>query len=235
MHLHRTIVLILTVIILSGLTTSVAYAQDPDNGKLLWEEQTGCQRCHGPEAEGLWAGPLAGSTKTAQEWIDQVRNPRRNMPAYSAEQVSDEMIVDLHAYASSLAEVADFSRPDAGLPADAPAGQLLLAEKRCIACHGETGPIKGFIERGETPTAERVINQLRTPFRNMPAYSVDQVSDAEAAQIADFLAQQVSAQSAPAALPQSGGTLPAAWPVGLLLVGGGLALTGFVLRRATRR
>ncbi len=235
MHLRRTVTLLLAVIMLTGLTTSVAFAQDPDSGKLLWEEQTGCQRCHGPEAEGLWAGPLAGSTKSAQEWIDQVRNPRRNMPAFSAEQVSDEMIADMHAYVSSLPEVTDFSRPDAGFPADAPQGQVLLAEKRCIACHGETGPINGFIERGETPTAERVINQLRTPFRNMPSFSPDQVSDAEAALIADFLAQQVSAQSAPAALPQSGSSLPAAWPVGLLVVGVGLALTGFVLRRATTR
>lgn len=235
MHLRRTFTLLLALVILTGLTTSVAFAQDPDNGKLLWEEQTGCQRCHGSEAEGLWAGPLAGATNTAQEWIDQVRNPRRNMPAFSAEQVSDEMIVDMHAYVSSLPEVTDFSRPDAGLPADAPQGQLLLVEKRCIACHGENGPINGFIDRGEIPTVERVIDQLRTPFRNMPSFSPDQVSDAEAASIADFLAQQVSAQSAPAALPQSGGKLPAAWPIGLLVAGGGLALTGFVLRRAVRR
>jgi mono/diheme cytochrome c family protein len=220
---------------LTGLTTSVAFAQDPDNGKLLWEEQTGCQRCHGPEAEGLWAGPLAGATNTAQEWIDQVRNPRRNMPAFSAEQVSDEMIVDMHAYVSALPEVTDFSRPDAGLPTDAPEGQVLLVEKRCIACHGENGPVNGVIERGEIPTAERVIDQLRTPFRNMPSFSPDQVSDAEATQIADFLAQHVSAQLAPAALPQSGSNLPAAWPLGLLVIGGGLALTGFVLRRVARR
>ena len=102
MHLRRTVTLLLAVIMLTGLTTSVAFAQDPDNGKLLWEEQTACRRCHGPEAEGLWAGPLASSTKTAQEWIDQVRNPRRNMPHFSAEKVSDEMIVDMHAYVSSL-------------------------------------------------------------------------------------------------------------------------------------
>ena len=133
----------------------------------------------------VWAaGPLAGSTKTAQEFIDQVRSPRRNMPSFSAEQISDQMITDIHAYVGSLPEVTDFTRPDAGLPADAPQGQVLLVEKRCIACHGDTGPINGFIERGETPTAERVINQLRTPFKNMPSFSPEQVSDAEAALIA---------------------------------------------------
>jgi mono/diheme cytochrome c family protein len=235
MQLHRTIIVLFAVIILSGLTASAAFAQDPDNGKLLWEEQTACRRCHGPEAEGLWAGPLASSTKTAQEWIDQVRNPRRNMPHFSVEKVSDEMIVDMHAYVSSLPEVTDFSRPDAGLPADAPQGQVLLVEKRCIACHGDTGPVNRFIDRGEPPTAEAVINQLRTPFNNMPAFFPVQVSDEEAGLIADFMAQEYAAQSAPAALPQSGSSLPAVWPVALLLVGGGLALAGLVLRRASRR
>ena len=233
-YLRKTLTLILAVVVLSGLTTSIAFAQDPDNGKLVWEEQSGCQRCHGPEAEGLWAGPLAGSTKTAQEFIDQVRSPRRNMPSFSAEQISDQMITDIHAYVGSLPEVTDFTRPDAGLPADAPQGQVLLVEKRCVACHGDTGPIKGFIERGETPTAERVLNQLRTPFKNMPSFTPEQVSDAEAALIADFMAQEIAAQSAPAALPQSGGSLPAAWPVGLLLIGGGLVLTGFVFRRLAK-
>lgn len=230
-YIRRFITLGLAVLALTGLTTSVVFAQDPDNGKLVWEEQSGCQRCHGPAADGLWAGPLAGSTKTAQEFIDQVRSPRRNMPSFSAEQISDQMITDIHAYVSSLPAVSDFAPADAGLPADAPQGQVLLVEKRCVACHGDTGPIKGFIERGETPTAERVINQLRAPFKNMPSFSPEQVSDAEAALIADFMAQEVAAQSAPAALPQSGSSLPAAWPIGLLLIGGGLVLTGFIFRR----
>ena len=96
-YLRKTLTLILAVVVLSGLTTSIVFAQDPDNGKLVWEEQSGCQRCHGPAAEGLWAGPLAGSTKTAQEFIDQVRSPRRNMPHFSAEQGSDQMIIYIHA------------------------------------------------------------------------------------------------------------------------------------------
>jgi mono/diheme cytochrome c family protein len=233
-YLRKTLTLILAVVVLSGLTTSIVFAQDPDNGKLIWEEQTGCQRCHGPAAEGLWAGPLAGSTKTAQEFIDQVRSPRRNMPHFSAEQVSDQMIIDIHAYVSSLPPITDFTPADAGLPADAPQGQVLLVEKRCVACHGDTGPIMRFMDRGETPTAEAVIKQLRTPFKNMPAFFPEQVSDAEAGLIADFMAQEIAAQSAPAALPQSGSSLPAARPVGMLLIGGGLVLTGFIFRRLAK-
>ncbi len=237
--IYRIFTSVLVIGLLIVVTTATVSAQDPTNGKLLWEEQTGCQRCHGPEAQGLWAGPLAGSTKTAQEWIEQVRTPRRNMPSFSAEQVSDQMVIDLHAYVSSLAPVSGFTPNDAGLPADAPQGQLLIVEKRCVACHTTTGPINGFIQRGEMPTAEVVLAQLRTPRNNMPMYSPDQVSDAEATLIADFLAQEVAAQQAasspPPALPQSGGAPTVSWSLIWLLIGGGMTLIGVALRRLVLR
>jgi hypothetical protein len=158
------------------------------------------------------------------------------MPSFSAEQVSDQMLIDMHAYVSSLASVSGFTPKDAGLPADAPQGQVLIAEKRCVACHGPTGPIKGYIERGETPTAEAVIKQLRTPFKNMPAFSSSQVSDEEATLIADFMAQEVAAQaSPPPALPQSGGAIPVSWPLIWLLAGGIMTLIGVVLHRLALR
>jgi mono/diheme cytochrome c family protein len=120
---------------------------------------------------------------------------------------------------------------DAGLPADAPAGQQLLVEKKCVACHTTTGPINGFVQRGETPTAVAVITQLRTPRNNMPMFTVEQVSDEEAGLIADFLASQVS----PPSLPETGSSdLPARLPI-LLLIGGALLLTGFALRRVRTR
>ncbi len=238
--IFRIFTLVLVVGLLAIVTTSTALAQDPTNGKLLWEEQTGCQRCHGPEAQGLWAGPLAGSTKTAQEWISQVRTPRRNMPSFSAEQVSDQAIIDLHAYVSSLAPVSGFAPQDASLPADAPQGQILIVEKRCVACHTTTGPINGFVQRGEMPTVEVVLAQLRTPRNNMPMFSPDQVSDAEATLIADFLAQEFAAQqqaasSPPPALPQSGGARTVSWPLIWLLAGAMLTLIGVVLHRLALR
>jgi mono/diheme cytochrome c family protein len=229
----------LAVVVLSGLRSTVALAQDPDAGKVVYEEQVWqCQRCHGPEGEGLWGRPLAGSESTAQEWIDQVRNPARFMPGFSAEQVSDQQIIDMHAYLSALAAPADFT-PQMPPELEHP-GQNLMAEKRCIACHasevqdGEGRLIDGFVERGVTPTTEVVLTQLRTPFRNMPAFSPDQVSDDEAALIADYLAQVVSSQTAPAELPQSGSARPVATPALWVLLGSGLLLTGFVLHRRKR-
>jgi mono/diheme cytochrome c family protein len=174
----------------------------------------------------MWAGPLAGNEKTAEEWISQVRSPRKRMPAFSSEQVSDQTVVDMHAYLTTLTKPESFAPADAGLPADAPAGQQLLVEKRCVACHGTTGPIEGFESRGETPTAEAVIKQLRTPWQKMPMFSLEQVSDEEAALIAEFMASQLS----PGALPETGNSVPSTSLVILLLLGGAVLLTGLVLR-----
>jgi len=229
---RKLLTMVIALLVLTQLATATAFAQDPDRGKTLWEEEVWqCAACHGPAGEGLWAGPRAGDENTAQEWIDQVRNPRRNMPAFSADQVSDEQLVDMHAYVTSLPKVDSFAPQDAGLPADAPQGQMLIAEKRCIACHGDTGPLKGFIERGELPTAEGVIKQLRTPFNRMPSYSEAQVSDAEATLIAEFMASQVSEQMAPPTLPESGSGQSATLPVALLLAGAGLVLAAAAVRR----
>lgn len=236
----------LMVMLFMSLTTGIALAQDPERGKVLWEEETSCQQCHGPAGEGKWAGPLAGHDHTAEEWIEQVRNPRQRMPTFSEAQVSDEMIIDIHAYLSSLPEVEGFSPMDAGLADDAPEGQQLLVEKRCAACHTTEGPLKGFQSREETPTAEAVISQLRSPARFMPSYNEDQVSDEEAALIADFLASQLAAEmsdggemdddsnsetmaeATPETLPQSGGNQPFNQAVvlfgGLILLIGGFGL-----------
>lgn len=251
--LHRFVTLVFTVTVLTGLFTSVALAQDPANGKVIWEEQSACQRCHGAAAEGMWAGPLAGTEKTVDEFIEQVRTPRRNMPAFSVEQISDEQLTDVYAYVTPLTRPADFAPMDAGLPADAPAGQQLLVEKRCVACHSTTGPIKGFIDRAELPTVESVAMQVHSPRKNMPTYSPEQVSDEEIALITDFLVQQVSAQlpaegaamaeqpaaaeqaapaaEAPATLPATGSSRPLNWPGALVVIGGLILAAGYSLRR----
>ena len=88
----------LALILLLSLTTSLVLAappaQDPANGKTVWEQGL-CQKCHGMAGEGIWGAPLAWSTKTAQEWIDQVRSPRQRMPHFSPEQVTDHLKSDI--------------------------------------------------------------------------------------------------------------------------------------------
>lgn len=235
-YLRRTLVIVLAVFTLFNLTVSLALAQDPDNGKVVWEEDVWqCSRCHGDSAEGLWSRPLSNSTLTEQEWIDQVRNPRRFMPAFSPSQISDEQILDIRAYVTSLpAPAPDFAPNDPGT-SDNP-GQNVFWQRRCIACHDrDTGPINGFVERGEQPTTQAVIAQLRTPRNRMPAYSEDQVSDADAALIADFLAEQFVLQAPPATLPASGHDTAPSWPAWLVFIGGVIVAGGFFLRRLVVR
>ena len=227
---------VLMLLVLASLTTSTVFAQDPDNGKVLWEEQVWqCQRCHGPAGEGNFARPLSNSTLTAQEWIAQVRMPRQFMPHFSEAQVSDEQLIDIHAYITSQPAPADFTPTMVDLPADAPEGQRLVVQKRCVACHDTTGPLRNFVDRGEAPTTDAVIAQLRSPKQFMPSFSPDQVSDAEAGLIADFLAEQFAAQAPPSNLPQSGGSDPTTLPLTLSLIGGTLVLAGLALRQLNRR
>jgi mono/diheme cytochrome c family protein len=242
----------LLLILLLGLTTAVAFAQDPVEGKRIWDEEALCKNCHGAEGEGMWGAPLAGRQSTAQEWITQVRTPRRSMPSFSEAQISDQAITDIHAYLTSLPEPADFTPAAAELPADAHPGQTLIVEKRCVACHTETGPIRGFVARGEAPTVEFVLNQVRNPRENMPSFSEGQVSDEEVAQIVEFLnvefAEQTSAEAAPAesapaqqeaapaqegpaTLPTSGGDVSTSLPVLLLTLGAGLLIVGAMAYR----
>ena len=240
--MRRLSILIPFMLAFLSFVPSVALAQDPDAGKMVWEQQVWqCSRCHGAMGEGLYGRPLSNSTLTEDEWIDQVRNPRRFMPHFSEAQVSDQQIKDIHAYITSLpAPTGDFQRHDPGITASSP-GQELMIQKNCVACHedavrdGTGAPISGFIERGVTPTADVVIKQLRTPFKNMPSFSADQVSDEEAAQIADYLAMAVAnqQQATPGTLPQSGGDSPATTtlPLIALLVGSGLVIAGLTLRR----
>jgi mono/diheme cytochrome c family protein len=143
----------------------------------------------------------------------------------------------MHAYITALPDpTGDFQRKDPGITATHP-GQELMVQKNCVACHedvvstGQGQIIEGFVQRGVTPTADVVIKQLRTPFKNMPTFSETQVSNDEATQIADYLNTLVSGQAAPATLPQSGGNTAATMPLILALLGGGLAWVGLTVRR----
>jgi glyoxylase-like metal-dependent hydrolase (beta-lactamase superfamily II)/mono/diheme cytochrome c family protein len=120
---------------------------------------------------------------------------------FSETQVSDEQIMHVFAYLTSLPEPETPARNEAELAADAHPGQVLVAEKRCIACHSPTGPIGPFNQRAEEPTAEAVINQLRTPRNRMPSFSEQQVSDEEAAIIAEFLLTEYSPELQEAPTP----------------------------------
>jgi mono/diheme cytochrome c family protein len=218
------------LVLTTSATLLTAAAQDPEAGQALWTENN-CKNCHGESGEGGWCFPLAGSASTADAWIAQVRSPRNRMPAYTADQISDQTISDIRAYLASLEPPTDFALSEANLAADAPAGQQLIVEKKCVACHSTAGPVQGFMAREETPTAAAVVAQLRTPRNNMPMFRADQVSDEEAATITAFLVSQVS----PPSLPETGSLGSSVWLVALVIFGAGLVLSGFALRSLISR
>jgi mono/diheme cytochrome c family protein len=217
-------------LVLLGLISGAVFAQtsgDATRGQQIWQ-QAGCKNCHGANGEGAFAGPRAGDGKTVEEWIKQVRTPRANMPSFSAAQISDQAIADMHAYLQTLAAPASFAPKQFSLPADAHPGLTLMAQKRCVACHGDGAQFVQlrFVSQGRnTITTEAVIKQLRTPAEFMPMFSTTQVSDEQAGQIADYLNSLTTAT--PATLPKSGGEAAVSgWSIGMLLTGLAMLLIG---------
>jgi ubiquinol-cytochrome c reductase cytochrome c subunit len=216
-------------LVLLGLLSGAVFAQttgDATQGQQTWQ-QTGCKSCHGANGEGAFAGPRAGDGKTVEEWIKQVRTPRANMPTFGEAQISDQAIADMHAYMQTLTAPASFAPKQFPLPADAHPGLAVMAQKRCVACHGDGKQFVQvrFVSQGREVTTEAVIKQLRTPAQFMPMFSATQVSDEQAAQVADYLKSLTVA--APTTLPKSGGELPvSAWAIIMLLAGLTMLLVG---------
>jgi mono/diheme cytochrome c family protein len=216
-------------LVLLGLLSGAVFAQttgDAARGQEVWQ-QVNCKSCHGATGEGAFAGPRAGDGKTVEEWIDQVRTPRANMPTFSETQISDQAIADMHAYMQTLTAPASFTPKQFPFPADAHAGLTLMAQKRCVACHGDGKQLvqARFVSQGREVTSEAVVKQLRTPAQFMPMFSTTQVSDEQAGQIADYLKSLTTA--APTTLPKSGSESSViGWSIVMLLSGLAMLLIG---------
>jgi mono/diheme cytochrome c family protein len=221
-------------LVLLGLVSGAVLAQttgDATRGQQIWQ-QAGCQNCHGANGEGAFAAPRAGDGKTAEEWIKQVRTPRANMPAFSEAQISDQAIADMNAYMQTLSAPPSFSPRQFPVPANAHPGLVLMAQKRCVACHGDGAQFvqMRFGSPGRTVTSDAVIKQLRTPAQFMPMFNATQVTDEQAAQIADYL--KSLAVAAPATLPKSGDDLTvSSWSIVMLLAGMVMLLIGALTTR----
>jgi mono/diheme cytochrome c family protein len=100
--------------ILAGLAValwcSTAWPQDAprgdlDNGKRVYLA-TGCFTCHGRAGQGgAYNGPAPALAKTAMPFEGfkmQLRNPSKDMPAYSESVMSDQEIADIYAFMQSL-------------------------------------------------------------------------------------------------------------------------------------
>jgi mono/diheme cytochrome c family protein len=124
-------------------------------------------------------------------------------------------------YMQSLPKPAAFTPTKFELSANAPEGLQLMAQKRCVACHGNGAQLVQFrfTANNRTVDSAAVIKQLRTPFKNMPMFSAAQVTDEQAGQIATYL-QSLNKTAAPTTLPVSGGeqSIPV-WSIIMLMAG----------------
>jgi LPXTG-motif cell wall-anchored protein len=200
--LKRTLLVMIVLLVLSALFAMTVAAQgtgDPANGKTLWAARN-CKNCHGDNGEGKYAGPRAGDGLAADAWIKQVHTPRANMPAFSTAQISDTVITDMWAYMQTLPKPASFTPVSTTVPAGALPGHQLTVDKRCVACHGDfKATVKArFVDQNREVTTDAVLKQLRTPAKNMPMFTATQVTDPQAAQIADYLKAQAVAVKAAA-------------------------------------
>jgi mono/diheme cytochrome c family protein len=222
---------------------------DAAAGKKTWDALL-CKNCHGANAEGNIGPPLAGLARNAttlEAVVKQVRTPFKNMPAFSADQVSDAQLADLVDYFKSLQP-----NPDWKFAAYVPAagedpGKTLFNQRLCAACHGSDASriiaqsVKGT---GRTTiTAAEVLKQVRSPRKNMPTFMPTTVTDADVAAMAPFIKTAVdtalaagSTATTPPTLPKTGDDLPvtswaalAAGLAGLLCLG-----ASFFFRRTFR-
>jgi mono/diheme cytochrome c family protein len=231
---------------------------DAAAGKKVWDAKL-CKNCHGANAEGGFGpalGSLARNAKTLDDVKKQVRDPFRNMPAFSADQISDADLADLVDYIKTLPPNPDWKFAAYTPAAGEDPGKTLFNQKGCAACHGQNGEriISAAVKASgaTTLTDAMVVKQVRTPAKNMPTYKTTTVSDGDLATIAPWVVKQVNAQlaapaaattpapsstgGAPTTLPKSGGELPQV-PWALLAAVSGLLCLGasVVLRRRALR
>jgi mono/diheme cytochrome c family protein len=92
----------------------------PERGKTLFVELL-CSNCHGTTGQGgnqaTGGGPkLAPDPAPLAMYMQQLRKPRLNMPAFAEDRASDQDIADIHAYLGTL-------RPASTSNDSSPAGQ----------------------------------------------------------------------------------------------------------------
>jgi hydroxylamine dehydrogenase len=92
----------------------------------------GCLGCHGASGRGGVGPELAGTTLSLEAFLQQVRHPRRLMPAFPPEAVSDGQVAAIRSYLLAVPP-----RPSRIL-ADLPHG--VLGAATCVPCHMKLEP-----------------------------------------------------------------------------------------------
>lgn len=157
--------------------------------------QRHCDRCHGSRGEGVAsAGHVHGATRIAStmlglpDFIQSVRQPVGDMPAYSAHQISDKELSDVYVFLQSVTAL-----PEPGAPAVATveSGQRLYMSYGCSECHlsqgqGARSTQGSRIAPPQLPVSA-FITYVRHPTREMPPYTRKVLSDEQLQDIYAYL------------------------------------------------
>jgi mono/diheme cytochrome c family protein len=74
---------------------------DAAQGQVIWAQKP-CSGCHGPEALGNIGPRLAGTSRTYEAVLNQVRTGKAPMPAFTPAQISDQEVAHIYAWLKSL-------------------------------------------------------------------------------------------------------------------------------------
>ncbi len=184
-----------------GQAHTEAPAGDAARGQTLWA-QSACMACHGANAEGAKGGPALADTPLSLRDVTAItRRGTVNMPAFSAEQLSDQDLQDMYAWfldpsaVASATAACDIACP---APTAASAAQSPWPQSPCAACHGARaeGGI-GPALAGRSLTLAGFQATVREGRGSMPAFSTALLSDQALQALFDAL--QPGASFSPAA------------------------------------
>ena len=98
----------LAVISTAAMAQGAAPAGDANAGLTAYQKY-GCYTCHGIIGQGtLRDGPHLNTAALGYPaLLVQLRNPRYEMPAYTAVQISDKGVADIYAYLTTLPKPPD--------------------------------------------------------------------------------------------------------------------------------
>jgi mono/diheme cytochrome c family protein len=167
---------------------------DPQKGKLIFESQ-GCNKCHGSLGEGLSTPGekggiprISATALTLPGFVQQVRHPKGQMPAFDSAKVSDSDLADVYAFLKSLAAQ---PHQETTTPGDPKIGERLYTADGCYECHGYLG--QGSTQTGGSRLGppqiplSAFISYVRQPSGQMPPYTSKVISDQDLAHIYSFL------------------------------------------------
>ncbi len=160
---------------------------------------TYCSICHGVGGKGFIGPHIGGVNWTASGLHAIVRGGvggYGGMPAFNADAVTDQNIVDIAAYLASLAAVPAPTTAPAIAPASTPpvgadmAHGHVVYEANCAACHGASGGggvgpnLHGESARKDTAAA---IAWIKHPMLPMPTLYPNPLSESDVDDVAAYI------------------------------------------------